>query len=88
MAAATHYALLCAQSLSELMFLNLVHCWLVQVHHPKTVVMATGIRSREDALALAGCDVLVLPPKVCTNIAGRQCSLRHTVVLVQCAVSN
>uniref|UniRef100_A0A7S0S3P8 Transaldolase n=1 Tax=Chlamydomonas leiostraca TaxID=1034604 RepID=A0A7S0S3P8_9CHLO len=40
-----------------------------KVHHPKSLVMATGIRTREDALALAGCDVLVLPPKVAAQMA-------------------
>lgn len=29
--------------------------------------MASGIRSREDALALAGCDFLLLPDKVSLN---------------------
>ncbi|KAF5829216.1 hypothetical protein DUNSADRAFT_16393 [Dunaliella salina] len=36
----------------------------LKCHYPKTAVMATGVRSREDALSLAGYDFLVLPPPV------------------------
>jgi len=35
-----------------------------QRFHPKTKVMVSGVRSRDDALALAGVDFLVAGPKV------------------------
>lgn len=35
-----------------------------QRHHPKTRVMASGLRTKAEALALAGCDFLVVGPKV------------------------
>lgn len=35
-----------------------------QLKHPNTKVMAAGLRSKDDALALAGCDYLVVGPKV------------------------
>lgn len=42
-------------------------CWVsvfAQVHHPKTHIMASSLRTRDDALALSGCDFLLLPDKV------------------------
>lgn len=36
--------------------------------HPKTQVMASGLRTKEDALALAGCDYLVLTSKVMADL--------------------
>ena len=33
-------------------------------HHPKTKIMVSGIRTREDALSMAGVDYIVLGPKV------------------------
>ena len=39
-------------------------------HHPKTKVMAAGVRSKDDALALAGCDFIVLSPKIMERLAG------------------
>ena len=33
-------------------------------HHPKTKIMVSGIRTREDALSVAGVDYIVLGPKV------------------------
>jgi len=56
----------------------------LKCHYPKTAVMATGIRSREDALALAGYDFLVLPPPVIetmkqtTTISGYNDGLQAT----------
>eukprot|EP00775_Hariotina_reticulata_P006335 gene6335-6569_t len=36
--------------------------------HPKTQVMASGLRTKDDALALAGCDYLVLTAKVMADL--------------------
>ncbi|KAF8072691.1 AL21 [Scenedesmus sp. PABB004] len=36
--------------------------------HPKTAVMASGLRTKDDALALAGCDYLVLTAKVMSDL--------------------
>lgn len=33
-------------------------------YHPKTLVMASGIRTKEDALAVAGCDFVIVGPRV------------------------
>ena len=38
--------------------------------HPATKVMASGLRSTEEALALAGCDYLVVGPKVLSALSG------------------
>jgi len=35
-------------------------------HHPKTKIMVSGVRTREDALSVAGVDFIVLGPKVLT----------------------
>jgi len=35
-----------------------------QLYHPKTKVMASGLRNKQEALSLAGCDYLVVGPKV------------------------
>lgn len=37
-------------------------------YHPKTQIMASGLRTKEDALALAGCDYLVLTAKVMSEL--------------------
>lgn len=37
-------------------------------YHPKTQVMASGLRTKQDALALAGCDYLVLTAKVMSEL--------------------
>lgn len=37
---------------------------LCKQKYPKTLVMAAGLRNKQDALALAGCDYLVVSPKV------------------------
>lgn len=40
----------------------------VKARHPKTQVMASGLRTKGDALALAGCDYLVLPARVMADL--------------------
>ncbi|KIY99632.1 transaldolase [Monoraphidium neglectum] len=40
----------------------------VNARHPKTQVMASGIRTKDDALALAGCDYLVLSARVMADL--------------------
>ncbi|GBG00054.1 transaldolase [Raphidocelis subcapitata] len=42
----------------------------VKARHPKTQIMASGIRSKDDALALAGCDYLVLSARVMADLEG------------------
>lgn len=37
-------------------------------HHSKTKIMASGLRSKEEALALAGCDFLVMGPRVLESL--------------------
>lgn len=39
-----------------------------KARHPKTQVMASGIRTKEDALALAGCDYLVLSARTMADL--------------------
>ena len=36
--------------------------------HPKTKLMAGDIRTKEDALKIAGCDFIVLPPKIINDL--------------------
>lgn len=40
----------------------------VKARHPKTQIMASGIRTKDDALALAGCDYLVLSARVMAEL--------------------
>lgn len=40
-------------------------------YHPSTRIMASGIRTREDALALSGCDYLVLGARVMAQLAAQ-----------------
>lgn len=42
---------------------------LSKKHYPKTLVMAAGLRNKQDALALAGCDYLVLSPPVLEQLS-------------------
>lgn len=37
----------------------------VKQYHPSTRIMATAIRTKDDAMALSGLDYLVVPQKVC-----------------------
>ncbi len=37
-------------------------------HHPTTKLMAGDVRSKEDAIALAGVDFVVLPPKIIADL--------------------
>lgn len=37
-------------------------------YHPKTQIMASGLRTKSDALALAGCDYLVLTAKIMSEL--------------------
>lgn len=39
-------------------------------HHPKTKIMVSGVRTREDALSIAGVDFIVLGPKVLELLDG------------------
>ncbi|KAI8471274.1 MAG: hypothetical protein J3K34DRAFT_458401 [Monoraphidium minutum] len=41
-----------------------------KARHPKSQIMASGIRSKADALALAGCDYLVLSARVMAELEG------------------
>lgn len=41
----------------------------VRQYHPKTKVMASGIRTKDDVLALVGVDYLVLPRKVLLELS-------------------
>jgi transaldolase len=43
----------------------------VRRFHPKTAVMASGVRTREEALALSGVDYLVTGPKVLAALAAK-----------------
>ena len=41
----------------------------IKQYNPKTKIMASGIRTKEDALALCGIDYLVMPSKVELELA-------------------
>lgn len=41
----------------------------VKKHHPRSKVMASGLRTADDALSLAGCDYLVLGGHVLKALA-------------------
>ena len=45
-----------------------LYCF-VKKYHPKTLVMASGLRSKQEALSLAGCDYLVVGPRVLEALA-------------------
>lgn len=42
----------------------------VKKFHPSCRIMASGLRTKDDALALAGCDYLILAPKIMSQLAG------------------
>jgi transaldolase len=50
------------------LLVNKLYCYCKRFH-PGTRVMASGIRTKAEALALAGCDFLVIGPKVMAQLA-------------------
>jgi transaldolase len=46
-------------------------------YHPKTKIMAGDIRSKKDALQLAGCDFIVLPPQIIKELNSTPSSLGY-----------
>eukprot|EP00887_Chlorella_sp_A99_P006023 scaffold27.g6023.t1 len=51
-----------------LLLVEKLYCYCKR-YHPKTLVMASGLRSKQEALALAGCDFLVVGPKVLKSLS-------------------
>ncbi|GMH35833.1 hypothetical protein BSKO_03701 [Bryopsis sp. KO-2023] len=40
-----------------------------KAHHPNTLVMVSGVRTKEDAISVAGCDYIILGPKVLKSLS-------------------
>lgn len=52
-----------------LLLVDKIYSYVQKYHGGKTKVMASGLRTKAEALALAGCDFLVVGPKVLTGLA-------------------